>query len=75
MLKDVNKQNDVLRERIQEKDDELRKVEDAELLKKDGNIEYRQKNFKEAIYYYQEAFKKNPRELNYLNNQAAVFIE
>ncbi|KYK62692.1 tetratricopeptide repeat domain containing protein [Toxoplasma gondii TgCatPRC2] len=55
---------------------ELTKEEqEAEELKQKGNELYKQKKFEAALEAYDEAIEKNPNEILYLNNKAAVYME
>ncbi|CBZ50259.1 similar to uniprot/P15705 Saccharomyces cerevisiae YOR027w STI1, related [Neospora caninum Liverpool] len=48
---------------------------EAEALKQKGNELYKQKKFAEALEAYDAAIEKNPNEILYLNNKAAVYME
>ncbi|PHJ25522.1 tetratricopeptide repeat domain containing protein [Cystoisospora suis] len=48
---------------------------EAEALKQKGNELYKQKKFQEALEAYDAAIAKNPKEILYLNNKAAVYME
>lgn len=50
-------------------------VSEAAELKRKGNEEYKKRNFDAAIELYQQAFKADPTEILYLNNEAAVYLE
>lgn len=47
----------------------------AEAEKAKGNEEYKKKNFKEALNYYEKAIELAPNEVTYYNNKAACLIE
>eukprot|EP01054_Gregarina_sp_Poly1_P011024 Gregarina_sp_Poly_1__11023@NODE_87_length_15225_cov_52_775630_g75_i0_p3_GENE_NODE_87_length_15225_cov_52_775630_g75_i0NODE_87_length_15225_cov_52_775630_g75_i0_p3_ORF_typecomplete_len550_score113_69TPR_1/PF00515_28/0_00015TPR_1/PF00515_28/0_0023TPR_1/PF00515_28/6_6e07TPR_1/PF00515_28/1_8e05TPR_1/PF00515_28/0_07TPR_1/PF00515_28/6_8e06TPR_1/PF00515_28/0_0084TPR_1/PF00515_28/4_8e05TPR_1/PF00515_28/6_5e09TPR_2/PF07719_17/4_6e07TPR_2/PF07719_17/0_0072TPR_2/PF07719_17/3_2e06TPR_2/PF07719_17/1_4e06TPR_ len=47
----------------------------AEQLKEEGNKHYKLRHFEEALKCYQEAQELNPRQILYLNNEAAVYLE
>lgn len=44
-------------------------------MKNRGNVEFKNKNFKEAIDLYEEAIQLKPEEPLYYNNKAAAYIE
>ncbi|PFH31152.1 tetratricopeptide repeat domain containing protein [Besnoitia besnoiti] len=48
---------------------------EAEAFKQKGNELYKQKMFAEALEAYDAAIEKNPTEILYLNNKAAVYME
>lgn len=47
----------------------------AEKLKEEGNALYKEKKFKEALDAYDAAIATYPKEILYLNNKAAVYME
>ena len=48
---------------------------EAEALKAEGNVYYKKRDFEKALHYYQQAIDKDPKELTYYSNKAAVFFE
>ena len=48
---------------------------EAEDLKGKGNEFYKKKDFKQALEYYQQAIDKNPSEITFYSNKAAVYME
>merc|ERR1719498_3020 len=48
---------------------------DAEALKAKGNDFYKSKDFENALKFYQQAIDKNPEEMTYYSNKAAVHFE
>ena len=48
---------------------------EAEALKLQGNDFYKQKDFPNALKFYQEAIDKDPEEITYYSNKAAVYFE
>jgi len=47
----------------------------AEDLKAKGNEFYKKKDFENALKFYQEAIDKDPQEITFYSNKAAVYFE
>lgn len=48
---------------------------EAEAAKAKGNEFYKKRDFENALSFYQQAIDKDPQELTYYSNKAAVFFE
>ena len=54
---------------------QVEKAKEAEEWKNKGNQAYKDKQFQDAINYYDQAINCNPSELTYYTNKAAVYFE
>ena len=53
----------------------IAKKKEAEAVKAKGNDFYKQRNFPEALKYYQQAIDLNPDETTFYSNKSAVYFE
>lgn len=58
-----------------EEREKLQRKKDAEAKKNEGNAAYKNKNFSEALRFYEEAIQIDPTELTFYTNKAAVYFE